>query len=75
MVSTSTRVVVTGLGVVIPIGTSVEEFWEACRVGKTGIGSLSGFPLDDLKITIGAQVRDFDPKKRLHGSRRDEGGI
>mgnify|MGYP002785693603 CR=1 FL=1 len=72
MVSTSTRVVVTGLGVVIPIGTSVEEFWEACRVGKTGIGSLSGFPLDDLKITIGAQVRDFDPKKRLHGSRRDK---
>lgn len=70
--SGSTRVVVTGLGVVTPIGTSVPEFWDACRAGRTGIGPLTGFPLDDLKITIGAQVQDFDPKKKLNGSRRDK---
>jgi nodulation protein E len=66
------RVVVTGSGVVTSIGTTVPEFWAGCREGKVGVGPLFGFPLDDLKINIAAQIRDFDHKARLKGAKRDK---
>ncbi|KAB2917908.1 MAG: beta-ketoacyl-[acyl-carrier-protein] synthase family protein [Hyphomicrobiaceae bacterium] len=66
------RVVVTGMGVVTPIGTTVADFWAGCREGKSGVGPLSGFPLDDLKILIGAQIKDFDHRARLKHSKRDK---
>src|SRR5690349_15497120 len=66
------RVVVTGLGVVTPIGTTVPEFWQGCRDAKLGISPLDGFAIDDLKILIGAQIRDFDPKVRLKHFSRDK---
>jgi nodulation protein E len=65
------RVVVTGLGVVTPIGTNVDEFWAGLRAGKSGVSPLGGFPLDDLKILIAAQIKDFDPKQRLKHFKRD----
>jgi nodulation protein E len=65
------RVVVTGLGVVTPIGTNVDEFWGGLKTGKSGVSPLGGFPLDDLKILIAAQVKDFDPKQRLKHFKRD----
>jgi nodulation protein E len=66
------RVVVTGTGVVTPIGQNVPDFWAACRRGQSGVGPLGGFPLDDLKILIAAQVRDFDHKARLKHYKRDK---
>jgi nodulation protein E len=66
------RVVVTGTGVVTPIGQNVADFWAACRRGQSGVGALGGFPLDDLKILIAAQVKDFDPKARLKHYKRDK---
>ncbi len=66
------RVVVTGMGVVTPIGTTVPEFWAACQRGQSGVGPLDGFPLEDLKILIAAQIRDFDHKARLKHFRRDK---
>ncbi len=66
------RVVVTGMGVVTPIGTTVADFWAGCREGKSGVGPLSGFPLDDLKILIAAQIKDFDHRARLKHSKRDK---
>ena len=66
------RVVVTGLGVVTPIGTTVPEFWAACQRSQLGITPLDGFDLGDLKILIGAQIRDFDPKARLKHFTRDK---
>ena len=66
------RVVVTGLGVVTAIGTTVPEFWAGCRESRLGVSPLDGFPIDDLKILIGAQIRDFDPKTRLKHSKRDK---
>ncbi|RTL71228.1 MAG: beta-ketoacyl-[acyl-carrier-protein] synthase family protein [Hyphomicrobiales bacterium] len=66
------RVVVTGSGVVTSIGTTVPEFWAGCRESKVGVGPLFGFPLDDLKINIAAQIRDFDHKARLKGAKRDK---
>jgi nodulation protein E len=66
------RVVVTGTGVVTPIGTTVPEFWAGCRQGKLGITPLDGFPIGDLKILIGAQIRDFDHRARLKNTKRDK---
>lgn len=66
------RVVVTGTGVVTSIGTTVADFWAGCREARVGVGPLSGFPLDDLKINIAAQIRDFDHKARLKGAKRDK---
>ena len=66
------RVVVTGMGVVTPIGTTVADFWDSCREGRSGVGPLGGFPLEDLKILIAAQIRDFDHKARLKHSKRDK---
>jgi nodulation protein E len=66
------RVVVTGMGVVTPIGTTVPDFWAACKRGQSGVGPLDGFPLEDLKILIAAQIRDFDHKARLKHFRRDK---
>jgi nodulation protein E len=66
------RVLVTGLGVVTPIGTTVADFWAGCKRGQSGVGPLGGFPLEDLKILIAAQIKDFDHKARLKHFRRDK---
>ena len=65
------RVVVTGLGVVTPIGTTVAEMWDSMKQGRSGTTALDGFPLDDLKILIAAQIKDFDQKARLKHFKRD----
>jgi nodulation protein E len=65
------RVVVTGMGVVTPIGLNVPDFWTSIKAGKSGVSPLGGFPLDDLKILIAAQIKDFDPKARLKHFQRD----
>jgi nodulation protein E len=68
----SRRVVVTGMGAVTPIGSTVADFWAGCRRAQVGVGELTGFPVEDLKILIAAQVMDFDPKVRLKDFRRDK---
>jgi nodulation protein E len=66
------RVVVTGIGAVTPIGLNVADFWAGMKEGKSGVSELGGFPLDDLKILIAAQIKDFDPKVRLKNFKRDK---
>ncbi len=66
------RVVVTGTGVVTPIGETVGEFWSNMRVGKSGQSNLEGFPLEDLKVTIACQIKNFDHKARLKHFSRDK---
>lgn len=66
------RVVVTGLGVVTPIGETVDDFWAGIKAGRSGVGELGGFPLEDLKILISAQIKDFDHKARLKHFKRDK---
>ena len=56
------RVAVTGTGVVSALGTGTGKFWAAIKRGECGIGPITGIPLQDLYITIGGEVRDFDPK-------------
>ncbi len=71
-VSGGRRVVVTGMGVVTPIGTTVDDFWAGLQAGKSGVSPLGGFPLDDLKILIAAQIKEFDQKARLRHFQRDK---
>ena len=48
------------------------DFWAGCKRGQSGVGELGGFPLEDLKILIAAQIKDFDHKARLKHFRRDK---
>lgn len=68
---TGRRVVVTGMGVVTPVGTTVDAFWDSLKAGKSGVSELGGFPIEDLKILIAAQIKDFDHKARLKHFKRD----
>lgn len=53
------RVVITGLGVVSPLGHKA-EFWDAIAAGKSGICKLQNIETDHLNVKIGAEIRDFD---------------
>ncbi len=54
------RVVVTGLGIVSPLGCDVSSFWEGLCAGRSGVGFIDEFPTDKLRSDIHAKVRDFD---------------
>ena len=58
------RVVVTGQGVVTPVGIGVDPFWAALKNGECGIREVRGFSTEDLYITIAGEVLDFDPRER-----------
>lgn len=55
------RVVVTGLGVVSPLGLDVETSWEALLAGKSGIGAISRFDTSGFSTRIAGEVKGFDP--------------
>ena len=55
------RVVVTGLGVVSPVGNDVPSFWQSLTEGKCGIGPITAFDTTEYKVKIAAEVKDFDP--------------
>jgi len=55
------RVVITGLGIVSPLGKNVAEVTARLRTGHSAIGPITTIPTDGLITTIGAEVRDFDP--------------
>lgn len=54
------RIVVTGIGVVSPIGTGKEEFWRNCVEGRSGIRPIQGFEVGHLRSQLGHQVEDPD---------------
>ncbi len=58
------RVVITGMGIVSPIGIGISQFWEAALRGKSGIApiqSLGNFPIEGYRSQIAGQVTDFQP--------------
>lgn len=57
------RVVITGMGVVSPIGNSVEEFLKSLKTGKSGIGLITKFDASEYKTKIAGEVKNFDPEK------------
>lgn len=59
------RVVITGLGVISPVGNDVESFWNALLSGTNGIGVLDRFDSSEFAVKIAAQVKDFDPTRYM----------
>ncbi len=59
------RVVITGLGAITPLGQTVKETWENLVKGKSGVGYIDRFDTSSLPVKIAAQIRNFDPLKRL----------
>lgn len=64
--SNSHRVVVTGVGVVSPIGIGQETFWQNLIAGQSGIDVLAAFPSSSLPSKLAAEVRDFDPFEHIY---------
>ena len=56
------RVVITGMGVVTPLGNDLETFWSNLKNGKSGISTIDAFDTTGYDCKIGGQVRDLDPK-------------
>jgi 3-oxoacyl-[acyl-carrier-protein] synthase II len=73
----STRVVVTGLGVVSSIGIGVDAFWKNALAGRSGVSAIpafDGLPLDGYRSQVAGQVLDFDPGRLpdgVHAERLD----
>lgn len=61
----SRRVVVTGMGVITPIGLNVEEFFNSVKEGKHGFGPITKFDSTDYKCHVAAEVKGFDAKEYM----------
>lgn len=59
------RVVITGLGVISPIGSTVSEFWKGNCEGRNGAGPITRFDPSQFTCHIAAEVKDFDPIKYI----------
>src|SRR5215831_17462752 len=56
------RVVITGVGLVTPLGTGVEKNWQALMEGRSGIGPVTRFDVSDFPTRIAGEVKDFAPE-------------
>jgi 3-oxoacyl-[acyl-carrier-protein] synthase II len=61
----SADVVITGMGILSPIGIGSEAFWDALCRGRGGVGRIAAFDASALPISIGAEIRDFNPKTHV----------
>jgi len=59
------RVVITGLGIVSPLGNGVDENWQAIKAGKNGISTITQFDASGYPSTIAGEVKNFDVTKFL----------
>ena len=55
------RVVVTGMGIISPIGNTIPTFWDNLTAGNVGIAPITKFDTTNYKVKLAAEVRDFDP--------------
>lgn len=70
MASTSRRAVITGLGIVSPIGLKKEAFWDSLRTHRSGIRPLAGFDASALPTRIGGEIKDFDARQYVDKKER-----
>ncbi|HEY3041970.1 MAG TPA: beta-ketoacyl-ACP synthase II [Pyrinomonadaceae bacterium] len=57
------RVVVTGLGLITPVGNSVEATWSALMSGRNGVDFIKKFDTEEFSVKFAAEIKDFDPLK------------
>lgn len=55
------RVVITGMGMITPLGHNVSETWEAIKAGKSGIGPITRFDASKYLVQIAAEIKNWDP--------------
>ena len=55
------RVVITGMGVVSPLGCTLESFWRRLAAGESGIGRITRFDTEGFAVNVAAEVREFSP--------------
>ncbi|MEO5355967.1 MAG: beta-ketoacyl-ACP synthase II [Nitrospirae bacterium YQR-1] len=60
------RVVITGLGLITPLGTGVEKSWQSLIAGKSGIRRITRFNDPSIPVQIAGEVDDFDPESYIH---------
>ncbi len=60
------KVVVTGMGVVTPLGTNVKDYWDGLLAGKSGVGPITRFDSDGFATTIAAEVKGFNADSFLN---------
>ncbi len=68
MSSSARRVVVTGMGLICPLGNSVTELWDAITSGQSGVGPLTSLPTENLPIDFGGEASRFDGSIEQFGS-------
>ncbi|MBV9507830.1 MAG: beta-ketoacyl-ACP synthase II [Acidobacteriia bacterium] len=61
----SRRVVVTGVGLITPLGIGTEASWEGLRAGRSGIGHITQFDARAFSCRIAGEVKDFDPSRYI----------
>ena len=61
------RVVVTGLGIVSPVGNSVQAAWDNILAGNSGIGPITNFDAADFPVRFAGEIRDFDASEYVSG--------
>lgn len=62
------RVVITGLGVITPLGETLEEYWSGLLAGKNAIKAIQNFKADNLSVRFAAEIVGFDPSKYMDRS-------
>lgn len=60
------RCVITGMGAVTPLGSTVDSFWDRIKKGVCGIDKITKFDTTDFKVKIGAEVKEFDAEKYMN---------
>ena len=61
------RVVVTGLGIISPVGNCIAAAWENILAGKSGIGPITNFDVTGFPVRIAGEIRDFDASEYIPG--------
>ncbi|MFQ5484661.1 MAG: beta-ketoacyl synthase N-terminal-like domain-containing protein, partial [Desulfobacterales bacterium] len=60
------RVVISGIGLITPLGIGADETWRALCAGKSGIGEITRFDASDFQTKIAGEVKDFHPEDFLN---------
>ncbi|WP_417383414.1 beta-ketoacyl-[acyl-carrier-protein] synthase family protein [Gimesia sp.] len=67
--SNQTRVVISGIGVVSPIGIGIDSFWQNICSGNSGIDRLTSIPTENLPSKLAAEVKDFHPELHVYNKK------
>lgn len=68
------RIVITGLGLVTPVGLGKDTFWEAVTSGTSGIAPVRSFDTSEFPVCLGSEVKDFDPSKHVRNQEPESMG-